>query len=345
MSNENATTRTLVEAHEAERASLGAQRMAEVLTEDFSFPSADGESVVSARLWFSADAKPDASIRPRGIIHIVHGMSEYIRRYDDFARYLAAHGFAVCGEDMIGHGFTAPSKEGLGHMPVDGGRDALVADMHSLRQIVSARYDAKTPYLMFGHSMGSFITRAYIAEHGRDLSGVVLCGTGTPAPAASWAGNFLSRQTAKWRGATYRSSFIDGLAAGGYGKRIAHARTPLDWLSADPGNVDAYLADEYCGAMFSVGAYATLTDLTRWVVSRECACRVPRDLPVFFIAGDGDPVGDNGRGVHAAAKLFRDAGVAHVDVKIYPGMRHEILNEADHLLVYSDVLKWLEACL
>lgn len=190
--------------------------------------------------------------------------------------------------------------------------------------------------------MGSFITRAYIAEHGADLCAAVLCGTGSPAPIASWAANFLSRQAAKCKGPEYRSSFIDGLAAGGYGKRIADARTPLDWLSVNPENVDAYLADEYCGAMFSVGAYATLTDLTRWVVSKECARRVPRDLPVLFIAGEADPVGDNGKGVYAAAKLLRDAGVAHVDVKIYPGMRHEILNERGHAQVYADVAEWME---
>ena len=324
---------------------LRAAESPEILTEDFSFPSADGESVVSARLWFPTDAVPDTCAKPRGIVHIVHGMSEYIRRYDDFARYLSRRGFVVCGEDMIGHGFTAPSKDALGHMPLDGGRDALVADMHALRELVSARYDARTPYLMFGHSMGSFITRAYIAEHGLGLTAVVLCGTGSPTPIASWAGNFLSRQAAKRKGATYRSTFIDGLAAGGYGKRIANARTPLDWLSVNPENVDAYLADEYCGAMFSVGAYATLTDLTRWVVSRECASRVPRDLPIFLVAGEGDPVGDNGKGVYAAAKLLHDAGVARTDVKIYPNMRHEILNERGHERVYADVAAWMEACL
>ena len=327
----------------SENAIDNSRSSAKIATEDFSFASADGTSTVSARLWFPQDSAPDANARPQGIVHIVHGMSEYIRRYDDFARYLAGRGFVVCGEDMIGHGFTAPSKEALGHMPVEGGRDALVADMHALRQIVSARYDAQTPYLMFGHSMGSFITRAYIAEHGRGLCAVVLCGTGSPAPAASWAGNFLSRQAAKRKGPEYRSSFIDNLAAGGYGKKIANARTPLDWLSVNPENVDAYLADEYCGAMFSVGAYATLTDLTRWVVSNECASRVPRNLPVFFVAGEADPVGDNGRGVRTAAKLLHDAGVAHVDVKIYANMRHEILNETGREQVYADVAEWMEA--
>ena len=313
-----------------------------VQTEDFDFPSADGESVISARIWFAPDVKPEMNARPKAIIHIVHGMAEYVRRYDDFARYLVSNGFVVCGEDMIGHGRSAKSKDHLGHIPIAAGRDALVADMHSLRELVSARYAPETPYVMLGHSMGSFIARAYMAEHGRGLAAVVISGTGNPAPAASAAGNFLARRAAARKGETYRSAFIDGMAAGGYGKKIANARTPLDWLSVNRENVDSYLADEYCGAMFSVGGYAALTDLTRWVVSKQCAARVPVDLPVLFVAGDGDPVGDNGKGVHAAADLLREAGVRLVSEIIYPGMRHEILNETDHLRVYADIVAWIK---
>ena len=110
-------------------------------------------------------------------------------------------------------------------------------------------------------------------------------------------------------------------------------------------NVDAYLADEYCGAMFSVGAYSTLTDLTRWVVSQECASRVPKDLPVLFIAGDQDPVGDCGQGVHQAAELLRSAGVERVDERIFANMRHEILNETDRMNVFTFVSQWMEALL
>lgn len=314
-------------------------------TRDVSFASADGLSTISARLWFPSACAPDSGIKPRGVVHIVHGMAEHVRRYDDFARYLVGHGFVVCGSDMIGHGKSAASKEDLGHIPVRAGRSALVADVQSLREIVSARYPVGTPYLVFGHSMGSFITRAYIAEHGAGLAAAVLCGTGNPAPVASAAGNFLSRAIARVRGERYRSSLVDSLAAGGFGKRIPDARTPLDWLSVNSDNVDAYLADEYCGAMFSVGAYSTLTDLTRWVVSQECASHVPKDLPVLFVAGDQDPVGDCGQGVHQAAELLRSAGVERVDERIFANMRHEILNETDRMNVFTFVSQWMEALL
>ena len=299
-------------------------------TKDVSFASADGLSTISARLWFSPACAPDSGIKPRGVVHIVHGMAEHVRRYDDFARYLVGHGFVVCGSDMIGHGKSAASKEDLGHIPVRAGRSALVADVQSLREIVSARYPVGTPY---------------IAEHGAGLAAAVLCGTGNPAPVASAAGNILSRAIARVRGERYRSSLVDSLAAGGFGKQIPDARTPLDWLSVNSDNVDAYLADEYCGAMFSVGAYSTLTDLTRWVVSQECASHVPKDLPVLFIAGDQDPVGDCGRGVHQAAELLRSAGVERVDERIFANMRHEILNETDRMNVFTFVSQWMEALL
>ena len=145
------------------------------------------------------------------------------------------------------------------------------------------------------------------------------------------------------RGETYRSALIDGMGAGGYGKKIPNARTPLDWLSTDPAVVDAYIADELCGFMFTVGGYATLLDLTAEVVTPECAAKVPKDLPVLLVAGDGDPVGDMGKGVEAAAQLLRDAGVKEVDCKLYEGMRHEIHNEIGHEQVYDDIASWIES--
>jgi alpha-beta hydrolase superfamily lysophospholipase len=148
---------------------------------------------------------------------------------------------------------------------------------------------------------------------------------------------------ARTRGETYRSKFIDNMGAGAYGKQIENARTNLDWLSTDEAVVDAYIADELCGFMFTVGGYATLLDLTAEVVTPACAASVPKDLPIFLVAGDGDPVGEMGKGVRAAAQLLRDAGVQVVDEKIYPGMRHEIHNEIGRDQVYDDLATWIES--
>ena len=310
----------------------------------FSYPSLDGKSQINAKVWtnvnFGGPDSPGAE-KPKGIIQIVHGMAEYIDRYDEMARWYVNRGFVVCAEDHIGHGKTAAGPEEYGSMPVKGGKDILVADVNSLRNRVSECYP-DVPYIMYGHSMGSFIVREYIAQYGQGLAAAVLSGTGNVPAGMSKMGRGLARFLASVRGETYRSKLIDGMGAGGYGKQIENARTPLDWLSTDESVVDAYIADPLCGFMFDVGGYATLLDMTAEVVTPECAAKVPKGLPLFFVAGDGDPVGDMGKGVLAAAELYRAAGVEVVDVKIYEGMRHEIHNEFGREQVFDDVATWLE---
>lgn len=303
-------------------------------TETIQFASADGRSVVDARLWMPSATAPVA------IVQLVHGMAEHIDRYADFAGFLTEAGIGVCAENHIGHGATAPTAEELGHMPPDGKR-ILIADVHALRTSVQETY-AGVPYFLFGHSMGSFITRAYLARHGEGLAGAVICGTGNQPLALSKAGHVLAMLLCHLKGADYRSPLLDSMGAGGFARAIENPRTPLDWISVDPAVVDAYLADEMCGQMFSVGAYTTLTSLTGEVVTLECARRVPLQLPLLFIAGAQDPVGDCGKGVKAAADLARKAGSRDVRLTLYEGMRHEILNEPEKARVYQDVLAWLK---
>ena len=316
-----------------------------VFTVPIDFASHDGKTRIRAKIWTSpkfGDGKQPGTEKPKAVVQIVHGMAEYIDRYDDLAEYLVGRGFVVCAEDHIGHGESAADPSEFGHMPAHGGKDILIGDVHTLRRIASELFDG-VPYVLYGHSMGSFITRAYIARHGEGLAACVLSGTGNVPAALSGFGRSLARMLAAIRGETHRSAFIDNMGAGGYGKKIPNARTQLDWLSNDDAVVDAYIADDKCGFMFTVGGYATLLDLTAEVVTPECAARVPKTLPVFLVAGDGDPVGDMGKGVEAAAQLLRDAGVETVDCKIYEGMRHEIHNEIGKDQVYDDLATWIEA--
>lgn len=307
------------------------------------FLSNDETSTIKGLVWKASETRGSARVvsSPRGIVQIVHGMAEHVERYDEFARYLVSRGYVVCAADHIGHGKSAPDAESLGHMPVDG-KEILIEDVHELRKTVTARYSRQTPYILFGHSMGSFIARAYLARHSEGVAAAVLCGTGQQPYLLSKAGNALARLIARSKGPQYRSAFLDGMGAGGFAKKIRNPRTPYDWLSTDPAVVDAFLADELCGAMFSVGAYATLTDLTGEVVTMACASKVPKDLPVLFVAGAQDPVGACGKGVQAAADLLRRAGVEDVTATLYEGMRHEILNEPGRAQVYAEVADWME---
>ena len=279
--------------------------------------------------------------QPRAILEIAHGMSEYIDRYDDFARYLAKHGILVCGYDHYGHGKNVDTTDHWGILPAKGGTDILVEDFHLMRLCMEKTYGTKLPYYVFGHSMGSFVARAYISRHGGGLNGAIICGTGHNPKAVCQFGGFMARTIAKVKGDDYRSKFLNGLADGAYAKAIPHARTPFDWLNTDPEKVDEYIADPACGFMFSAGGYAALMGLTTEVADKGKINRIAKDLPVYFIAGDGDPVGNMGKGVRAVFDMFKAAGIKDVECKIYPNMRHEILNEPGHMEVYEDVLSWI----
>ncbi len=317
---------------------------------DFTFPSADGESEVHAVLWIPAslaDDRPAAgaalgTLRPRGVVQLVHGMAEHIDRYEPFARFLASRGYLVAGHDHVGHGKTAGSPERRGRMHPTRGAGALVADVQMLRTLAAQQVAPEVPYVIFGHSMGSLVLRSYLPRFGEGLAGAVVCGTANQPAAVAAAGNRLARAIAAVRGADYRSRLLHSLADGAYSRAIKDARTPFDWLSRDPAVPHAFMEDEACGFMFSAGAYATLTELAATANAPATYRATPRSVPLLFISGDADPVGTNGKGVAQAAASMKQAGHENVTLKLYKAMRHEILNEIGKEDVYNDILQWIE---
>ena len=313
--------------------------MSDITIIPVSFPSNDSSSTCRGMIW--QDAALEGA--PRGIIQFVHGMAEHITRYDDFARFLVGQGFVVCGIDHIGHGDTAPSKKEWGVLPIKGGSQVLVDDTHTLRKMMEKQFGRSVPYFMYGHSMGSFVVRLYISQHGRGLSGAILSGTGHNPVGVCKGGLALARRIAKSKGMRYQSKTLHKLADGAYSGAIKNARTKFDWLSHDDAVVDAYIADEASGFPFKAGGYATLMELCERIAHQSTANAVPRKLPVLFIAGDEDPVGNNGKGVTAVYNMFCKAGIDDVTLKLYEGMRHEVHNEIGHEMVYNDVLQWIES--
>lgn len=307
-------------------------------TTTISYPSHDNASTIRALVWEPDDAaRPDFS--PRAVVQIVHGMSEHVERYVPFAEFLVGCGFVVCANDHVGHGKTAGERD-LGHMPLANGADVLVEDVHALREKVCERYP-HARHVMFGHSMGSFVTRVYLTRHADGLSAAILCGTGQQPRIQTVAGRVITRLIAQIRGERHVSRFVDSLGAGAYGRAIKDARTDVDWISSDPDVVDEYIAEPLCGQPFTVGAYATLASLVADATDARLAHFVPKDLPLLFVAGAEDPVGDCGRGVARAVDEYRNAGVRLVEMGIYPGARHEILNEPCHEAVWHDVEEFL----
>ena len=272
----------------------------------------------------------------KGVFQIAHGVSEHIDRYDDFARFLASNGFVVCANDHLGHGKSVESLDDLGFFAEEDGDLRMIDDMHILTLIMKKRYP-KLPYILFGHSMGSFCARSYAAAFGNELNGLILCGTGE-IPSSAVVLEEPIRFLCKKLGARTEISnaIFDKIST----IAIKGKKTDKDWLSVNEQNVIDYIADPLCGVGLKLGGVRDLLSLANTVCSPEWPSLVPAGLPILLISGAKDPVGMNGKGVIAVCDNLESAGHSP-EVIIYPGDRHEILNEDDHEKVYFDILCWL----
>ena len=296
------------------------------------FPSATGLCDIVYRQWIPEEV--------RGAVVLVHGMSEDIARYDAFAKYLAENVFLVSGLDLPSHGKSW--KEGVprGYFGTEDGWGKTLLDIRTLCATVR-RENPQVSVTLFGHSMGSLLAQDYVSRYTNDFDAVVLCGTSGPNPMAS-IGRFLcNREIKAGRGAA-PSPKLNKLCFGGFAKKIPNARTPFDWLSRDEENVNAYIADPLCGFPFTAYGYADLMGAMGHIANSKWAAKVP-DLPILIISGEMDPVGGMGKGVKKVNRYLQNSGHTRVTFKLYPGARHEILNEINKQEVFGDVLLFLEA--
>ena len=283
---------------------------------------------------------PDVPEGIVGVIQISHGMAEHAGRYARFARFLTDAGFGVYANDHRGHGKTAGALENVGYFADTDGWQRVADDMYQLTAIIG-RECPGVPIFLFGHSMGSFLSRTYIAAHGKDISGVILSGTGGDPGLLGKIGLMVARWE-RWRkGAKARSPLLNNLSFGGFNKAFKPNRTDFDWLSRDAAEVDAYIADPYCGGVFTAGFFCDLLTGLQFINSAEGIRRIPKDLPVHFLSGAVDPVGNNTRGVRQVAAAFKAAGIEAVTTTFYDGGRHEMLNETNRDEVFRDILQWL----
>lgn len=301
--------------------------------QDIFFPSHDGENTIHACIW-----KPEGEVR--GVVQIIHGMAEYAERYAPFARFLTEHGFLVCADDHLGHGKSVKTKDDLGWFNKQRSTDIVVSDIRSLQLEVKKQTEG-LPYFILGHSMGSFFCRKYISLYGKDLSGAIVMGSGFKDKLTLDTALFMVRLNALFCGWRNRSKFIKSLAFGSYNKKFKPARTGNDWLSEKTENVDKYEKDELCGFSFTNNGYKILFGIIKQACSQKTINAVPKDLPVYFVAGEKDPVGDYGKGVRKSYDKFVKAGVKDVSITLYPNARHEILNDNCKQQVCEDILAFI----
>lgn len=302
--------------------------------EEFYFDSRDGEHKIHAIKWIPEVEKPVC------ILQIVHGMSEYIDRYDDFANYLAERGILVVGDDHLGHGKSVQSGESYGYFCKEDAPTVLVRDEHRLKKMMQGKYPG-VPYLILGHSMGSFITRNYLMRYGSGVNGALIVGTGMQPKPVLLCALALTAAEKLFCGEEHVSKLVDKVAFGVYNKRIESPKTSFDWLSRNEDNVRKYVDDPLCGFIFTVNGFQTLFKLLYNLHDTEKLKQMPTNLPVFFLAGEDDPVGDYGRGVEKVFRSFRELGMENVQMKLYPKDRHEILNEVDKEDIYGDIYRWI----
>ena len=303
---------------------------------EFTLPSSDGTHQLHAVCW-----QPDQGA-PRAVVQLVHGISEHIGRYDAFAVYLADHGFAVVGHDHLGHGRTACDRKEYGFFAEREGWDLLLRDVRALRERTGAQFPG-LPHFLVGHSMGSFVARTYLIAYPGTVDGCLLLGTGQPASALLVFGQAVSGVLCRLKGPRHVSRLVTALSLGAYNRQFRPNRTSADWISSDPAAVDAYVSDPLCRFVPTVGMFHDMLGGLRRIGDPSQLAHMDPATPVAFFAGADDPVGDQGRGVEKTARLFQEAGCRSVSVKLYPGARHELLNERIREQVYDDLLSWLEA--
>ncbi len=301
----------------------------------FRYPSARPGFNIHARVWLPQGA-------PRGVIQVVHGMSEHVGRYEEAACFLTSHGFVVCGADHLGHGQTAEEQGERGYFAPQGGWDLVLEDVCSMRDKMKEAYP-DLPYFLMGHSMGSFLVRAYLIRYPGTVTGAILSGTGQESPLLVALGKWLAAFECSRLGPDKVSPLVNSMSLGAYNRKFRPNRTRADWISRDPAQVDAYLADPMCRFQPTSAMFRDLMGGLQEIGRPANLKKMDPATPVYFFSGTMDPVGGMSKGVNKVAGLFRQAGCRDVTVHLYVGGRHEMLHEYDRGHVLRDLLAWLNA--
>jgi alpha-beta hydrolase superfamily lysophospholipase len=296
---------------------------------EFEFRADDGQSIL-ARRWL-----PDGSAR--GVVQIAHGLTEHSARYARLAAALNTAGYGVYANDHRGHGPKAAAAD-LGHFADAGGWDKVVGDLWTLNRRIAAEQPG-TPIIFLGHSLGSFLGRGFLAQHSDALAGAVLSGSSGKPPAIATLGRLIAREERLRLGKRGKSQILFQMWFGDFNKPFKPARTAFDWLSRDEKEVDAFVADPLCGFPFTTQLAIDVLDALPRVTSRQSLAPIRKDMPVYVFSGERDPVGANIQGLISDLQA---GGFTRLTTRIYPGARHEMLNETNRDEVTRDLIAWLD---
>lgn len=308
----------------------------------------DDGARVYVRVWTAREAAgaesgedAPAAGTARGVLQIAHGMAEHIGRYEEFAEYLAERGFHVVGSDHRGHGRTGERAGLLGHFADEDGFERVVDDLRAVNDWIAGRWPGLPRFLM-GHSMGSLLARRYMQRFGDTIDGAVLMGTpGHPGFIGKF-GRWVSKLEVRRRGLRKPNPFLDRVAFFGNNKRIPNPKTDYDYLTRDEEAVAQYLADPLCGWTATSGFFVDLLTGLLIVHEDDEVGKIPKEMPVLFVNGSEDPIGDYGKGVAGIIAQFRRHGIRDVESILFEGARHEPLHEINKEEAYEAIREWLE---
>ena len=296
-----------------------------------SVTSSDGIHTLVGRVYL-----PDGA--PKGLFQVVHGMTEHIPRYHHFMTAMAQAGYICFGYDHLGHGATVRDDSELGFIASKDGWKYLVQDVGVFANAVRAEYGQDLPYILMGHSMGSFIVRLAVTM-GQKPDKLIVMGTGGPNPIAGLGLGVIALIKGIY-GERHISKLVQNMAFGSYNKKF-EADGPHGWLTTDADIRDAYAKDKYCTFRFTVSAMADLINLTKRCNANGWFAQVDKELPILLVAGQDDPVGEYGKGIETVCQNLQKQG-ANVQMKLYNG-RHEILNDACREEVLRDIQAFADA--
>lgn len=302
---------------------------------DFYFQSSTGHNKLRAHM-----CTPD--VEPKAVVQIVHGIAEHMDRYDDFMLFLANNGFVAVGEDHLGHGKSIEREEDKGFFAENNGWTYAVQDVEILRLAMKKNYP-ELPIVVFGHSMGSFLTRTHLIKFPNGFDAAIISGTGNQGKPLVLGGLAVGNVISKVKGPHYYSEFINNMAFGSYNKVYGVAKTTHDWLTRDEAVVQKYLADPLCGFIPSCSLFRDMMTGINIITNVKNLGAMNKDTPIYFMSGVMDPVGECGKGVKIAYENFCKAGMKDVTLKLYEGGRHEMLNEINKDEVYGNILAWISA--
>jgi alpha-beta hydrolase superfamily lysophospholipase len=278
---------------------------------------------------------------PRAVVQINHGLAEHGSRYARFAAFLAQHGFHAYAHDHRGHGRTTAPGAPLGSFGPEPAAENVLADALAVRDHIAKAHPG-LPVILFGHSMGATVALALLARHARLYRAAGLWNMPLASRIEARAGKALLAWERFRLGSDVPSRLVPRLTFQAWGKAVANARTPFDWLSRDAEEVEKYIADPHCGWLPSVGMWRAVFDFNLMVTERDALRAIPRSLPILLVGGSGDPSTKYGATMRRLEERFRRAGFSNLETRIYADARHESLNELNRNIIMEDFVRWAE---